>query len=582
MRAVTEDLRYRQKALAVLDGADWAATETGTGRLRRPVEVFQGLWVEGNMSAANTIAHVRQFLAGSGVPLSSVEVEYNDGRTAVSHSKPMEPEPNGVSAKRELHTEQEKHFKRTTEAPHMISEIENNLAELLEAEFPNGVRPGDFIDQRRMRRLYREYFDADLPEDFDFETELSCVGVAQGNKVFPRPSVKDSGWLKALEQIVARTQGPLRCSRVMELHGAELMRLGVPSAEVLRSLVADTGTFAVDGDFFAPPGGTLSVAEAVHSVIAPDALLVDTAALATRFPYLEQADIEDVFRDDPDCVRNGPGTFAFASRVEFDDAEVAGAIRDFADAFRRDYFFSLAHLSLPESAAMNASELSDGGLRRAFFRCFLATMDVGLELKGQIVRFEGMQTDAAAPLRAFLRGRAETTLAEIEAVAKEHNIFISKALDTALEETVRVERERFVSADLVDFDIEATDEAIAARCNDVVPLGVFVSFADFPAVPGYVWNACLMESYLRRASRRFRLLCHSSAAKEPVGAVVRRDAPFSDAPSAFAAAALAAGIAPKPDAVGNFLVTSRCALRRGRELIAAVVAWMLETERKAR
>ena len=40
-------------------------------------------------------------------------------------------------------------------------------------------------------------------------------------------------------------------------------------------------------------------------------------------------------------------------------------------------------------------------------------------------------------------------------------------------------------------------------------------FADFPAVPGFVWNDFLLESFLRRESRRFRLFSASSAAKRP-------------------------------------------------------------------
>lgn len=709
-RAVLRDAHYRKKARPAL--AELGVT--GKKRLlRRPMELEDGLWLEGNRAAADIVGRVRRLLAGCGYPLESAVLEYepaprkppiplkgrpprNDpakafhprkgekagafarrmfsemladgrvprddffaclddnggtkrvfgllpgghplfsrnpmksgayhrswvepfptrfgfpvyvnsqwrtehlGKLASLFSKwsqtesqppsfpptpvqktlfgPPEPEQLSLFPAARPKSPSHRDSPRETTVAQSNRELYARLAELLEAEFPNGIRPGDFIDQRKLRRLYAQWFDADLPEGFDFRAVLPCVGVMQGDKVFPRPSAKDGGWRKVLERIAVRGKGPLRFSRVMERHGAELMRLGVPSAEVLKPLVEDSGAFAVDGDFFAATDRALSVEDNVRAAVPPDALFADVTALTARFPYLAPDDIEGVFRDDPDCVRNTNGSYVFSSRVEFDDSEMARARRDCAEAIAKDGFFSLARLALSESAAMNDPALSGSALRRAFFKRFFGE---GFDLKGQIVSPKGGHADAAVPLRVFLRERAETTLAEIESLAREYNIFITKALDTAMEETVRVEPGRFVSPDWVDFDVEAVDDAIAVRCNDVAPLGAFVSFADFPAVPGYVWNDCLLESYLRRSSRRFRIFCHSSAAKEPVGAVVRRGAPFADAPSAFAAATRAAGIAPEPDAVGAFLVASRCALRRGRELVASVVARMLEAERKS-
>ena len=455
----------------------------------------------------------------------------------------------------------------------MIPETEKNLAELLEAEFPNGVRPGDFIDQRKLRKFYKEYFETELPADFPFTKVLPCLGIVHDGKVFPRPSEKGGGWRTIIDGLAAQGHRLFQFSRVMQRHAKELMHLGITSPEMLRKVMSKSASDAYeikDGFFIAkavPP----------RDLIPADAVLVEEKDLAKAFPYVDEEEIRNFLRNVPGTIRNGPGSWAVSDRIAFDEDEMAAGRAECSTAVANDGFFSLAQLQLENSAAMNDHRLADGTLRRTFFQRFLSEE---FDLAGQIVHAKGSAVDAAVPLRLFLRNRAETTLAEIEDLAREYNIFISKALETALEETVRVSRDRFVSPRLVAFDGAAVDEAVAARCvGGATPLCEFSGFADFPAVPGFVWNDFLLESFLRRESRRFRLFSASSAAKDASGAVAEKSAPFADAPSAFAAAALAGAVDPEPEAVGDFLVASRCALRRGRELVAAVVSAMHSQKR---
>ena len=73
----------------------------------------------------------------------------------------------------------------TTRATVPSHSYESQLAELLEAEFANGIRPSSIIDRNKIRKLYRQYHGMDLPEDFDFNAVLPRVGVVHDGKVFP-------------------------------------------------------------------------------------------------------------------------------------------------------------------------------------------------------------------------------------------------------------------------------------------------------------------------------------------------------------------------------------------------------------
>ena len=446
-------------------------------------------------------------------------------------------------------------------------DIESNLVELLEAEFPNGVRPGSIIDQNRLRRYYRQNFDGELPSDFDFGQVLPRLGIVRGGKVFPRPSEKDGGWRKILDGLVAQGHAIFEFSRVMRLLAANLLPLGVTSEEMLRKVVETASdAFSIDGDFFFPKSLPRP------TIINPDAVLIEESALLKRFPYVEKGWLENRVRNAPGAIRNSAGVYALAGNIVFDDTEVSEGKRRCAESVSREGFFSLGELALDDSASMNDSGLSPGALRLAFFQRFLAG---DFDHKGQIVCKKGSPADSRFPLRAFLRTHAEVSFEQVAELAKECNIAGWFALLAAHEELVRADRDRFVSPNQAEFETEAIDDAIDVFCpGDATTFGSIGSYAGFPAVPGFAWNDYLLEAFLRRESVRFRIVSVTAAAKDVSGAIVRKASSIREPADAFARLALSWNISPDADLVGNYLVSSRCILRRGGSIVAEVVARM--------
>ncbi len=72
-RAVLFDVRYREKALRIL--AELGSTSK-KGTLRHPMELENGLWLEGNRAADDIIRRVLRLLVACGYPLESAVVEY--------------------------------------------------------------------------------------------------------------------------------------------------------------------------------------------------------------------------------------------------------------------------------------------------------------------------------------------------------------------------------------------------------------------------------------------------------------------------------------------------------------------------
>jgi len=474
---------------------------------------------------------------------------------------------------------QEASVSKTASCGEDTANNENQLAELLQAEFTNGVRPSSVIDQKKFRKLYRQYFDADLSEDFDFAAILPRVGIAHGGKVFPKPTSEQGGWRSLIDKLILEGQSLFQFSRLMELYADELMKFGITSRELLQEVMTRdaSDSFDISGELFAPKGDETIPHRLAAAFIPAEGAIIDVLATSRHVPYLDVAFIRTWYRETDSLVRIAQDVYAITGRIEFDDTEITRGKSDCGTAVAAEGFFSLSQLHLVDSATMNDSRMTEGALRRVFFQRFLSD---DFDLHGQIVCAKGESIDAKIPLRVFLREHSEVALDQLEAVAKEFNIALGMALQTAHEEMVRVNRERFVAPGMIPFSIGPTDEAIANVCEDTpMPFGSFANLSDFPAVPGWPWNEYLLESFLRRSSSRFRLLSPTGPSKDVSGAVVPYRMRDYSAEDVFAMIAIRSAVAPETKKVGNYFIETRCILRRTSKTLEAVVARMKELEK---
>ncbi len=468
--------------------------------------------------------------------------------------------------------------------PPLLSDAQRaRLAELLEVEFPNGFRLSSYIHAKKMRELHSQRFGDDLPEDLDLMQVMPQIGVFVDGKVFPCPSDKDGGWRKVVDALVEDGNDVFQFSRLMARHADDLMRLGVGSSRLLNAAVVRDAADAYEmkGEFLLRKGVGDVAEHVLGRLLSCDSVVVELKSAAKRLPYVEEVYVKDLLRKDGRFISNSKDEYAVLERIEFDDAEVERGRRLCESCIREDGFFSLAQIVLEDSAAMNDSRLSDFALRHAFYLRFL---DGHFARHGRMVHEVGADIQAAAPLRALCRNRDDdVSFDEVDAIATEYRIDIRTALDAVGEERVRVSQSCFVRAELVEFDVEAIDAAISLRmAGAATPVGAFGHFRDFPAVPGCEWNGFLFESYLRSHSRQYRFFALSPSVNEVAGVVAERKVGFADEFDAFAAAAIAADIASEQETVGDFLVSSRCALRRGNKMIEAVVGAMRDREMRAK
>ena len=117
-------------------------------------------------------------------------------------------------------------------------------------------------------------------------------------------------------------------------------------------------------------------------------------------------------------------------------------------------------------------------------------------------------------------GKDSFTIADVEQL--QADLDIKGYVDFIHVNSVRISYDFFVSPENISFDIDNTDKALDRYCTgEYLPIKDVEQFGSFPMC-GYEWNEFLLESYLAKYSKQYRLLHGGYGLYKCAGAMVKR------------------------------------------------------------
>lgn len=146
--------------------------------------------------------------------------------------------------------------------------------------------------------------------------------------------------------------------------------------------------------------------------------------------------------------------------------------------------------------------------------------------RGKIISAYGQDLSMSDVFAHFAATRDHFTLEQLNSLKRDLDTPIY--FDSVYANSLRINKDKFVSRDQASFDTEATDAAISRFCTgDYISLKEISFFGSFPDA-GFPWNGFLLEHYVADFSRKFKLLHIGFTAGTPVGAIVKRNSRFED------------------------------------------------------
>ncbi len=533
--------RFRRPLIAARQTDTWLARRR-RGMLR-PHELEHHVWIDLNGNPRDLWQRIRTLLEICNYPFDRVAVD------CYSLPPPSAQKPIPVPAS-------------PAEPPPKPTTSDTRISAVLSDSFPNGIRPGSIIDRNKFAAAWRKRFDEEMPKGLDLEVALPLAGMVHGDKVFPvgdANGTSPAAFVKSLEE---RSHGIFFYDELFEKEADAFTRMGIQSGEMLRALLRKESpdAYVYGKSTFTLPGFPHAVADVIAGVFSerPE---WSRETLEERLPFVPSEKIASVLATNARFIRVSEGTYRLLSGILLDEEECRKIVRAAEEEISRKGFFSLASASFERSLDQNGDILLSA-VQAAFSERFLSA---DFDRHGKIVCAKGAAFDSRMAVRAFCRENDEATMEELLQLERDFGLGGgNRSIETAHEEMVRVSENRFVSPRLVPFDPAGVDAALESivPSSGVMPLVSLRSFVSFPPVPGWEWNAYLLESFLRRESAAFAFLSVSAAPRTACGAVVRKSAGFASVVDAFARAVADAGISPTEKIVGDFLMSQGFIQRR--------------------
>lgn len=135
----------------------------------------------------------------------------------------------------------------------------------------------------------------------------------------------------------------------------------------------------------------------------------------------------------------------------------------------------------------------------------------------------------------------------------------------------RVDKNLFVKDELIDFDITGIDAALNSFVQGkIISLRDVTSFTGFPTVKGYSWNLFLLESFLRKFSRRY-VYASPAANSANLGAIFPKSMNFEGYLDVQAAVVVQENIPLEKSLVEEFLIGHGFRAKRIDKVTARII-----------
>lgn len=435
-----------------------------------------------------------------------------------------------------------------------MQNVAERIAEIVRDNFPNGIRD-DFIDANRVLRIYAaEYADEKISPNYVVEV-IRANGIEIGGR-FHFISEEDAERILLAFDAFFGKHSIVYYSAVYEKHADFFSRLHIFSADFLKKFLQriDVRRFYFD-EFCSVSKMTRLDREVSKVFMAKDGSL-SLEALQENLPYVPAEKISAVLSDTKKFLPTSAGKYLPFSKVKFNFDEITAAKEQIFSSIDAKGYAAPEDYSLSSNFALNP-EVAEKVLSKVIYEKFFAVdftkHDDKFFRKGHVVK-KRQRGDSTQDLRNFVVAQEELSADELLAAAKNFKLVPSVALSVAYETMIRVTKNLFIKDKLITFDIAAIDEALTPFVQGrIIPLRAVTSFTGFAPVEGYSWNLFLLESFLRKYSRKYTYDA-PAANSANIGAIYPKSMKFEGYRELQASAVVQDEIPLEKSAVEEFLI----------------------------
>lgn len=416
-----------------------------------------------------------------------------------------------------------------------LNEEEQQLALILKDNYENGFRINSAIDRGRIKVFYDERFGKELPmSDEQLLVSLKKVGVVREERIYAKQDNEQIYLLKQIyDDVISVFETGSTCvypEAVYQKYHIELEEMmQIYEAELLGNTLIEmsSGKLRKKQTFLCLTDRQADLDRDVLEVIKRSPVPMTYSDIQEVMWYIPLDKIKHILVVTKSIVQVEQETYFYSMNLPISQEEITEVNRLIHQALEhRTYITDVELRKLIDEncpgVSINTSEFTTYGLRN----CLGYILRDSYSFNGPIISSLGKELSMAEVFAQYCDDREQVTTEELKLFASEMNTVIY--WDSVRDETIRISDEVLLRYDKVDFEIDEIDGVLDTLCDkNYMPLKEIGLFMHFPALC-VQWNGYVLESYVYKYSKKFKLLHASFSASGFFGAVVRQDSGIED------------------------------------------------------
>ena len=407
--------------------------------------------------------------------------------------------------------------------------------ELLDKYFQKGFRMESSLDMKKLRRFYQEQYGAELSD----EDDLVCQGISSvtilhdGKAYLPDSMLSQEKKEKLLQYIEDRFSSG--CDAIY--YGALFTEFEeafqgerIYTPEMLKTYLSyiNKGNYVLQRSYLAKDYTVqMNPEDDIREYLKEAAGPVEVKRLAAELSYIPEQKIKFALSTNSDFIWNTTGEYFYEDCVHFSNSELEWISQFILDGIEERDF--VTGNELVEAVAAHFPDIKEMyqwitpvGMRNVIGY----KLNDRFSFNSNIISKYGEDLSMAEVYAKYCRKHSRFTLDELNVLKQELGSTIY--FDEIYANSLRISQNEFVSQDMAQFDVEATDEAIGRICTgQYMSLREIRDFGTFPYA-GYPWNEYLLEHFVANYSQKFMLLHIGYSANVCAGAIVKQVSSFKN------------------------------------------------------
>lgn len=417
---------------------------------------------------------------------------------------------------------------------------ENNEQELvpykqiLSDRFPKGYRLESRIEMKKFKRYWVEIHNVEnLLSDEEIRKYILSCGILYDEKVYEYDCLVDDNIKSNLLSYIGKTFDSGKTAIYYKALFAEFecdfSSKNMYNEEMLKAYLAHlcNGKYFINSKFISTQANiTIDLVSEIKEVLLSVGTPTSFEELYKLLPHVPEDKIRFSLTSNDEFIWSEKSTYFHIDtfNIALEDLTLIEAIIQ-DEISEKEYIagnelISYIQTKLPNVLEQN-SLVSPLGIRNAL----AYKLKEKFSFKGKVISPIGKALSMEDVFSNFCKSKHSFTLSELKLLKVELETTIY--FEAVYENSLRVSMENFVSREQAEFNVPEIDNVIEKFClGDYMPICELNQFSVLPYC-GFAWNSYLLEHYIDKYSKKFKLLHTNFNENSSVGAIVKKTSHIS-------------------------------------------------------